>query len=490
MGKDVKVQVRTITLNVNNSLKIYNNLTQSDAKILTSMERLSSGLKLNRAADDAAGKAISETMKAQIRGLETSNRNIRDGLSLLDTAESGMGLIIDPNLARMRELTLQAANGTLTVDDRLMIQTELDAIKSSIDDIANNTEFNTKKVLSPPTQLTPGESQSTAIDIVFFIDDSGTMAEEISLVNAGITSFAENLSQYGNVNIGTVSVNMSKSGTFSPLNNDSKQVSSYIEIHHQSVGGSINVYDQLVDFAPTGEKASDLGYRPNSKKIFVILTDTYDEASSRSTRETVAQTLSSNNIQSYLFGIDFYGGDASAQNQFRSDDAYTFVNQIYIPQTAADVADNISPGLTDAIVKDAELIEKALEPIDLQIGPNAGHLLRIDLFDCRSEAIGLTDVHVEDYSTAMNTLNQIDQARELMSHRRTIYGAYTNRLEHALRFSENYQLNLTTSESRIGDADIPKEAQALAQNQVLLQSAQAMLSQSMKQSEAVLTLLK
>ncbi|MDI3236408.1 flagellin [Exiguobacterium antarcticum] len=477
-------------MNVNNSLKIYNNLTQSDAKIRTSMERLSSGLKVNRAADDAAGKAISEAMKAQIRGLETSNRNIRDGLSLLDTAESGMGLIIDPNLARMRELTLQAANGTLTADDRKMIQTELDAIKSSIDDIANNTEFNTKKVLSPPTQFTPGESQSTAIDIVFFIDDSGTMAEEISLVNAGINSFAENLSQYGNVNIGTVSVNTSKPGTLSALNNDPKQVSDYISTHHQSEGGLINVYDQLVDFAPTGEKASDLGYRSNSKKIFVILTDTYDEASNHATRETVAQTLTSNNIQSYLFGINFYGGDASAQNQFQSDDAYTFVNQIYKPQTAADVADNISPGLTDAIIRDAELIEEAIEPIDLQIGPNSGHLLRIDLYDCRSEAIGLTDIRVEDYSSAMKTLDQIDQARELMSHRRTIYGAYTNRLEHALRFSENYQLNLTTSESRIGDADIPKEAQSLAQNQVLLQSAQAMLSQSMKQSEAVLMLLK
>ena len=166
MGKDVKVQIRTVTLNVNNSLNIYNHLTQSDAKIRTAMERLSSGVKLNRAADDAAGKAISETMKAQIRGLETSNRNIRDGLSLLDTAESGMGLIIDPNLARMCELTLQAANGTLTADDRQMIQTELDAIKSSIDDIANNTEFNTKKVLSPPTEFTPGESCRRQVELV------------------------------------------------------------------------------------------------------------------------------------------------------------------------------------------------------------------------------------------------------------------------------------------------------------------------------------
>ena len=85
------------------------------------MERLASGLKINRASDNAAGKAIYEMMKAQIRGLETVKRNIQDGLSLLDTAESGMGLIIDPNLARMRELTLQAATGTLTADDRGMI---------------------------------------------------------------------------------------------------------------------------------------------------------------------------------------------------------------------------------------------------------------------------------------------------------------------------------------------------------------------------------
>lgn len=477
-------------LNINNSIKIYNNLTHSNTKVRTSMERLASGLKINRASDDAAGKAISESMKAQIRSLETVKRNIQDGLSLLDTAESSMGLIIDPDLARMRDLTLQAATGTLTVDDRGMIQKELDAIKSSIDDIANNTEFNTKKVLSPPTEFTPGENQTTAIDIVFFIDDSGTMAEEISLVNAGITSFAEKLSQYGNVNIGTVSVNMSKPDTALPLNNDPKKVSEYIATQHQSISGVVNTYDQLVDYSPTGIKSGELGYRSDSKKIFVILTDTYDEASSHATRETVAQTLRTNNIQSYLFGINFYGEGATAQNQFNEDDAYTFVNEIYKPQTAADVAENISPGLTEAIIKDAELIEKALEPIDLQIGPNAGQLLRIELYDCRSESIGLTNIQVEDYSSAMNVLEQIDHASEVMSQRRTTYGSFTNRLEHALRFSENYQLNLTASESRIGDADISKEAMSLAQNQVLLQSAQAMLGQSMKQSEAILTLLK
>lgn len=109
------------------------------------MEKLSSGNRINRAADDAAGLGISEKMRGLIRGLVMAEKNIQDGISLIQTAESGLGQIINPNLQRMREIAIQASNGIYTSEERQAMQKEIEQIKQGIDDIANDTEFNTQK---------------------------------------------------------------------------------------------------------------------------------------------------------------------------------------------------------------------------------------------------------------------------------------------------------------------------------------------------------
>ncbi|OME01072.1 hypothetical protein BSK54_14530 [Paenibacillus odorifer] len=124
------------------SLNSLNRLNKNNKSITSSLERLSSGLRINIAADDAAGLAISEKMRAQIRGLSQAARNTQDGISLIQTAERGLGTIQDPNLLRLRELAIQASNDTLTNFDRTLIQKEVEQIKLGINDIANNTQFN------------------------------------------------------------------------------------------------------------------------------------------------------------------------------------------------------------------------------------------------------------------------------------------------------------------------------------------------------------
>lgn len=114
----------------------------------TAMGKISSGLRINQASDDAAGSAISQKMKAQIRGLEQCERNIQDGISLINTADSGLANIMDPNLARLKELAVYASNGTLTESDLQKIQQEVNQILGDINDIANNTEFNGVKLLN------------------------------------------------------------------------------------------------------------------------------------------------------------------------------------------------------------------------------------------------------------------------------------------------------------------------------------------------------
>ncbi|WP_315372322.1 flagellin [Paenibacillus xylanexedens] len=123
-------------------LNITNRFKNTNKSISESTSKLSSGLRINKAADDAAGLSISEKMRAQIRGMNQAEKNIQDGISLIQTAESGLGNIQDPLLIRLRELAVQAANGSLTDSDRLIIQEEVRQIKEGINDIANNTYFN------------------------------------------------------------------------------------------------------------------------------------------------------------------------------------------------------------------------------------------------------------------------------------------------------------------------------------------------------------
>jgi len=130
------------------ALNSLNRLNQNNKATSSTLEKLSSGYRINKAADDAAGLAISEKMRAQIRGLEKAQQNIQDGISLIQTAEGGLASIHNPNLVRLRELAIQAANDTLTDADRKLIQKEVEQIKQGIDEIANNTEFNGIKLLN------------------------------------------------------------------------------------------------------------------------------------------------------------------------------------------------------------------------------------------------------------------------------------------------------------------------------------------------------
>ena len=128
------------------ALNTNNILGKNDSALGKSLERLSSGLRINRAADDAAGMAISQKMKTQIAGLNQASRNASDGISIIQTAEGAL-IEVEEMLQRMRELSVQAANGTSTDDDKAQLQAEVDQLKDEINRISETTEFNTKKLL-------------------------------------------------------------------------------------------------------------------------------------------------------------------------------------------------------------------------------------------------------------------------------------------------------------------------------------------------------
>ncbi|MEN3184050.1 MAG: flagellin, partial [Atribacterota bacterium] len=142
------------------ALNAHRNLVATDNALSKSLERLSSGLRINRAADDAAGLAISEKMRTQVNGLSQAIRNAQDGISLIQTAEGALNEV-HSILQRMRQLAVQAANDTLTLNDRVEIQREIDQLKAEINRIANTTEFNTKKLLDGTASVLASTDKAT-----------------------------------------------------------------------------------------------------------------------------------------------------------------------------------------------------------------------------------------------------------------------------------------------------------------------------------------
>ncbi|OUS75146.1 flagellin [Paenibacillus sp. MY03] len=198
------------------ALNNHRNMGMNDVKAGKSMEKLSSGLRINRAGDDAAGLAISETMRAQIRGLEQSQKNVQDGISFVQTMEGALNEV-SAMLVRMKELNVQSANGTYSSDDTANITAELNALNSQITQITTTTNFNGKK-LSDSIDIRTSDVASTVITIGSTTVSLGSTGE--SDVDAAIKSVTtsrgtlgalQNRLEYTSNNLGTTIENISAS---------------------------------------------------------------------------------------------------------------------------------------------------------------------------------------------------------------------------------------------------------------------------------------
>lgn len=196
------------------AINSYRNLNNTNKKVEKSLERLSSGLRINRAGDDAAGLAISEKMRAQINGLEMANKNAQDSISLIQTAEGALNES-HSILQRMRELAIQSANDTNTTSDRAQLQQEVNELVNEIDRIAETTQFNGKNLLSGAFATTglrfhvgPNSGQFVSLTISsvrasalsvssLSVTTSTTANSAITTIDAAITSVSSQRSKFG-----------------------------------------------------------------------------------------------------------------------------------------------------------------------------------------------------------------------------------------------------------------------------------------------------
>ena len=520
------------------ALNTHRNLGFNQAQSAKNLEKLSSGYKINRAGDDAAGLSISEKMRSQIRGLDMATKNANDGISLIQTAE---GALAETHsiLQRMRELADQSANGTNTDSDREALQNEVKQLKEEIDRIGNTTEFNTMKLLDG--NLKSAGSASVAADTTTGASVAKLTSAKLSgtLATATAATFAQETIKIDGAEI---KVNWQDLSTEekSILNNattDAAAKNKAAELLQTKINEAIDASGHSVAHVSVKASGTNITVESGSKGIAsgVVTTGTGVLATMTGGAATAAGTTNYNGTaNSATADADLYVGDtllkvtipALTANDPMADvasDLETAINNAigaYNGDTGKDqgeagyledvtvkatedgrlqissqsgeirLADRGSnTQVADLGLSEAQTAASANGGMTLQIGANKGQTMTFGINDMRSAALGITSVDISSQSGAANALNTLDDAIAKVSAQRSQLGAVQNRLEHTINNLGATSENLTAAESRIRDTDMAKEMMNFTKNNILSQAAQSMLAQANQQPQGVLQLL-
>lgn len=440
-----------------------------------SAEKLSSGYKINRAADNAAGLAISEKMRRQIRGLTQASNNCQDGISMVQTAEGALNEVHDM-LHRMNELCVQAANGTLTYDDRASIQEEIQQISDEIDRVGASTTFNDLKLLDGLPQF---KTESVA---------------------SGITV---------NGSTGTVTQATEKTDGFykiDPLNNgDIIYFSEPYDVYCQvATRAEIDLYNRnWADYRAAKAKYDVDIVKYNSDKA------AYDSDKAQYDLDKAAW-----DADNTLFGgvepippimpteptepVVPLLRDGSSSEKAKLREMDHVYNDIATDLANRNMANNIDKA-DQTVVRFSRNANDGLFkihyygplPVNLQVGTESGNALSFEIDAINAGTLGVMNINVkdDDGSGAREGIVTIKGAIQDNSKQRSKLGAIQNRLEHTISNLDNIVENTTAAESRIRDTDMAEEMVRFSTANILSQAGQAILAQANQTNQGVLSLL-
>ncbi len=439
------VQHNLSAMNANRMLGIT---TGSLAK---STEKLSSGYRVNRAADDAAGLAISEKMRKQIRGLDQASANAEDGISAVQTAEGALTEVHDM-LQRMNELAVKAANGTMSLDDRQTVQDEVDQLLTEIDRVAETTKFNELYLLKGDADTVKKYATAKDAGIEGALSDGATTAtfsiKELKLgdtISIGGTKYTIGTTSKANV---TGSIGGAKAGELITV--DGVQY---------TVAADANSATSFVDNGSNGGKAND------------GISDTDVTVITKETAYTkIGQELTlANNIGTNAGDQASLAAPTGADRKVGNDTYRDFI----INKGKINVKETLNFALH--VGADADMNNK------ITVG--------IDAMD--AAGLGIKGINVKDSSGASATyaIDSIADAIAKVSAQRSSLGAIQNRLEHTINNLDNVVENTTAAESQIRDTDMAEEMVKYSKNNILQQAGQSMLAQANQANQGVLSLL-
>ncbi len=530
------------------ALNAWRNLNNTDKMMSKSLERLSSGLRINRAADDAAGLAISEKMRSQINGLDEAVSNAQNGISMIQTAEGAMNEM-HRILQRMRELAVQSASDTLTDSDRAQIQEEVQNLKDEIDRIADNTEFNAKKLLNgnvsgateakgtilESIELTggvraQGSASTNPTSLTFIADEAGSGGNDldVDLVDGGFdgnSSIEVSVVDNGDGTT-TIEVNLADNGT--------DTITSTVEDVVTAVNGDAEAGDLIDAYVANGDKDTTasvetiaLSGGSDAVSTDTLLADLGDSLSNSfglidgdtvtidglkngsdltdgtlsvaytsdpTDSEAVSGAPSNTTLNELLTEIENTLGaksvslDSDGKMAIEGKDGTAeSLSNVYLEAENRDLFNNIFSAFEET---QAATDASTDQSVSVQIGANAGQTLAVDVAKMDGQALMLNSIRADTQHGAEVAMKVLTDALESVSEERAQLGAVQNRLEHTISNLGVASENLTAAESRIRDADMAREMSNFTRNQILMQAGSAMLAQANQKPQAVLSLLR
>ena len=520
-----------------NSNRMLGVTTKTQAK---STEKLSSGYKINRAADDAAGLSISEKMRKQIRGLTQASLNAQDGISAVQTAEGALNEVQDM-LQRMNELAVKSANSTNSASDREAIQAEIDQLTTEIDRVSETTKFN-------ETYLLKGDLDATK-DKNFQYKDGKVLSQDLYYLDGtDIVTVAKGTStaaldtkahEYYTDSKGKVAGEKLDS-TASTTHIESKTVINTDTYYTKGSDGKFyavksgTAYDATQSYYTAANATNTLvdsdmtlvttGYATENHYLVKEGQDVYDSATGEKLATGADIGSTANDISKYYGKLTDIALDSTKKvadvNTYASSGAFQFVdadgNEIaangldkYIDndgnlKSDAKLFIKTGDGITDrraATQKDVtDYVDATNEyktgalTLKLHVGADAttNNQIQIDIKSMSAETLGVSGLKVDgtDDTNALNAIETIKAALNKVSDQRSALGAVQNRLEHTINNLDNVVENTTSAESQIRDTDMATEMVKYSNNNILAQAGQAMLAQANQSNQGVLSLLQ
>jgi flagellin len=484
------------------ALNTLNALGKNNQATNKSLQKLSTGYRINGASDDAAGLAISEKMRGQISGLKQASANAQDGISLLQTAEGGLDQT-HSILQRMRELAVQSASDTNTTDDRQKIQSEVDQLAKEISRISNTTEFNTQNLLAGGLSDTfhIGANANQNINVSVSAMDAKTLGVAGNIIVAATVAAGTT-----GLNISNVSRSLTNATTYT-ISVTAVSAATYSRGITQTYTNSGSATGQFAIAAITGYTGTvDANYLV--KVASVASDNTTVNSITYSTDNGTSWTTVNGDFSSgagvTIDGMKITVGGATIQ----AGDTYSFgVKAAYSTIQLKDGGSNnvgsavtVHKGDTAAVVGDSNLdqtVSLQFKYDDLGVSDATFISKQVDSTaavlnnrDVAANASVVAGINVSTQKDANTAITSIDKAINAVSAQRSQLGAYQNRLTNTIDNLNTSNENITASESRIRDVDMSSEMMNYQKNNILQQAATAMLAKANQQPQSVLQLLQ
>ena len=475
-----------MTINTNVvSINAQRNLGLSGASLGTTMQRLSSGLRVNSAKDDAAGLAIAERMNAQSRGLAVAARNANDGISLAQTAEGALGKVGDM-LQRMRELAVQSSNATNSEADRKALQAEVAQLTAEIDRVAKTSSFNGKNLLD-------GSFAGGVFQVGSGAGDNITVG--------GITNAKADA--LGTIEVGVSTTNIDPAATLADFDKAVYGMSIKVGDDASIALGTIEAASSKTE--RLGQVVAAINAKTADTGVTAFLEEkadgTYDLNLRSDSKEAVTLSGGGDDLTGFAAGVVGYaateitkttaevafvfGADTDASNvKERIEAAYANLGQATVP--AGDVATAIA-ALDGTAAKAKDAVDKFAAALAALTSTAAAGDLGIST---TTKSTGIDDLSVTTQADAWKALKTIDAAIDQINSARADLGALQTRFEKSIENIDIMNENISAARGRIVDADFAKETANLSRSQILQQAGTAMVAQANQLSQGVLSLLQ